>query len=288
MTDTPKRYQCRHIFTGGHRCGSPCLRQEELCYYHHTTRRPVENPSQRRRRRSRFDLPLPDDRGSIQLSIGEVLHRIARNEIDPKRAGLLLYGLQIASLNLPRNTEPARDAYPVEEIVSDPQLGTLAPRIEVGKAQIPEERLSVVDKLLRDWKQKEAKENEEIETSQPPAPPPALADTGQTPKDHPETSEILPTLHATEEEVKEVTVEKVIVLKGRRFRACLERSRMGAASPLYCDVALLGAEKLSVAAFGISAGLQPCDKAPQIQGALAPGLLAPGSLSDFFSTLFSH
>jgi hypothetical protein len=23
MTDTPKRYQCRHIFTDGHCCGSP-------------------------------------------------------------------------------------------------------------------------------------------------------------------------------------------------------------------------------------------------------------------------
>ena len=31
--DNPKRYQCRHIFTDGHRCGSPCLRGEELCYY---------------------------------------------------------------------------------------------------------------------------------------------------------------------------------------------------------------------------------------------------------------
>jgi hypothetical protein len=24
--ETPKRYQCRHIFTDGHRCGSVCLR----------------------------------------------------------------------------------------------------------------------------------------------------------------------------------------------------------------------------------------------------------------------
>ncbi len=43
MTE-PKRYQCRHIFTDGHRCGSPCLRHEDFCYYHHTTRRPVQDP----------------------------------------------------------------------------------------------------------------------------------------------------------------------------------------------------------------------------------------------------
>jgi hypothetical protein len=91
-TPETKQYQCRHIFTDGHRCGSPCLRREELCYYHHTTRKPIADPQQRRGRRSSFDLPLPEDRSAIQQSIGEVLRRIASNDIDPCRAGLLLYG----------------------------------------------------------------------------------------------------------------------------------------------------------------------------------------------------
>jgi hypothetical protein len=107
MTE-PKRYQCRHIFTDGHRCGSPCLRQEDFCYYHHTTRRPVQDPRQRQIRTALFDLPMPEDRAAIQRSIGEVLRRIARNEIDRRRAGLLLYGLQIASTNLPRDPKPTR------------------------------------------------------------------------------------------------------------------------------------------------------------------------------------
>ena len=106
--EEPKRYRCRHIFTDGRRCGSPCLRGEAFCYYHHTTRRPIENPRQRRARQSHFALPLPEDRSAIQSSIGQVLQRIAANEIDPKRAGLLLYGLQIASLNLPREAAPSR------------------------------------------------------------------------------------------------------------------------------------------------------------------------------------
>jgi hypothetical protein len=87
MQEATKQNQCRHIFTDGHRCGSPCLRGEDLCYYHHTTRKPIADPQQRRGRRSTFDLPLPE--------------RIASNDIDCRRAGLLLYGLQIASLNLP-------------------------------------------------------------------------------------------------------------------------------------------------------------------------------------------
>ena len=90
-TEAPKQYQCRHIFTDGRRCASPCLRKEEFCYYHHTTRRPVANPQRRRSRRSAFHLPLPEDRSAIQASIGEVLQRIASNDIDPRRAGLLLY-----------------------------------------------------------------------------------------------------------------------------------------------------------------------------------------------------
>src|SRR5580704_2067686 len=152
-TETPKQYQCRHIFTDGHRCSSPCLRQEEFCYYHHTTRRPVGNPKQRRRRCSTFHLPLPEDRSAIQASIGEVLQRIAANDIDPRRAGLLLYGLQIASLNLPkpqvatrhqRSSSPAAEV--VEEIYTHPDLGILAPKAEVNQTGRPE---SLIPMLIR-------------------------------------------------------------------------------------------------------------------------------------------
>ena len=96
------------IFTDGRRCGSPCLRGEDLCYYHHTTRKPVADATPQDPR-STFDLPLPEDQSAIQLSIGQVLQRIAANEIDPRRAGLLLYGLQIASLNLPK--QPPRETH---------------------------------------------------------------------------------------------------------------------------------------------------------------------------------
>ena len=98
----PKRYLCRHIFTDGHRCGSICLRGEHFCYYHHTTRRPAANPKQRRSRRTTFELPLPEERSAIQASIGLVLQRIAANDIDPRRASMLLYGLSIAASNLPK------------------------------------------------------------------------------------------------------------------------------------------------------------------------------------------
>ena len=104
-TPNNRRYQCRHIFTDGHRCGSICLRGEPFCYYHHTTRKPA--PRQTLGKKSSFDPPLPEDRSAIQASIGIILQKIASNDLDPRRAGLLLYGLQIASLNLPKQ-QPRR------------------------------------------------------------------------------------------------------------------------------------------------------------------------------------
>jgi hypothetical protein len=180
MQEEPKRYQCRHIFTDGRRCGSPSLRHEELCYYHHTTRRPVENP---RTRHAHFDLPLPEDRSAIQSAIGQVLQRIAANEIDPKRAGLLLYGLQIASLNLPREAalaKPRREAEPdlVEEVIADPIYGPLAPRAELGETK----HQSVIQALLENLRDDppEAPEGwseteESWEATEPGARQPALS-----------------------------------------------------------------------------------------------------------------
>jgi hypothetical protein len=193
-TETPKQYQCRHIFTDGHRCASPCLRHEEFCYYHHTTRRPVENPRQRRSRRSTFHLPLPEDRSAIQSSIGQVLQRIAANDIDPRRAGLLLYGLQIASLNLPKPQPAAarhrkhEDEVPetVEEIVIDPQLGALAPRAEIGKEEKP---LSVIGALLQKMMTKDQQAAEE-KTNPNPQSEPTTIPTLQATEDNPATNAV--------------------------------------------------------------------------------------------------
>ena len=107
--DQPKRYQCHHIFADGHHCGSAALRNEQFCYYHHTTRRPAANP---RARRAAFDLPLPEDRSAIQAAIGQVLQRITANDLDPRRAGLLLYGLQIRAKREPLLGKPSLQDWP--------------------------------------------------------------------------------------------------------------------------------------------------------------------------------
>ena len=86
--DTHENYPFRHIFTAGHRCGSPALRNENFCYFHHTTRKPA--PKNRPLAPFEFELPIPEDRAAIQQALGQIIQRIASNQIDPRRAGLLL------------------------------------------------------------------------------------------------------------------------------------------------------------------------------------------------------
>jgi len=112
-TTAPKRFQCRHIHTEGRRCGSASLRGEEFCYFHHNSRKPVSNPRTRRSRQATFDLPLPEDRGAIQISIGEVLRRIASNAIDPRApaySSTASRSPRSTSPN-PRPSRPSREAW---------------------------------------------------------------------------------------------------------------------------------------------------------------------------------
>ena len=47
-----------------------------------------------------LDFPPLEDTASIQLALIDVLQALAANQLEPKRAGLLLYGLQVASANV--------------------------------------------------------------------------------------------------------------------------------------------------------------------------------------------
>jgi hypothetical protein len=118
-------YQCHHIFPDDTRCGSPRMRDEQFCYYHHDSRRAILRPHERMARRSTFSLVTPSSPNAILESLGEVMTRIAANDIDARRAGLLLYALQLASTNLrsaQQSEEPDLKVHPDywDEPVPDP------------------------------------------------------------------------------------------------------------------------------------------------------------------------
>jgi hypothetical protein len=138
--DPKRRYLCRHVFTEGHRCGSPALRGQSLCYNHGRSRReaPISGRS------GTFPMPRIDDRASIQLALYEVLSRLSGGDIDYKRGGILLYGLQIASSNLPRHAQLNAEQQPqVEEVTADYNLGDLAPIVEIPTPH-PEEEVVIL------------------------------------------------------------------------------------------------------------------------------------------------
>jgi hypothetical protein len=101
--------RCEHIKINGTQCGSPALRRNHFCYFHKRYRetRIVLNANRARRGRAAIDLPVLEDANSIQVSLMQVMRLILSGQVDPKTAGLLLYGLQTASSNLSRiNFEP--------------------------------------------------------------------------------------------------------------------------------------------------------------------------------------
>ena len=106
---TVSDYECQHVRPSGRKCEAIAIRGHRFCYFHLQIRRshsaitPAEAvangatapaPSA-----ATLTLPMLEDRSAIQLVITDILRALAANQIDTKRASLLLYGLQIASAN---------------------------------------------------------------------------------------------------------------------------------------------------------------------------------------------
>jgi hypothetical protein len=142
---------CRHIRVNGERCGAPALRSEFFCYFHMEIKRrhrgrphpdpepnvlhPLAlhdgnqpNPILAEPTQPFSDLELPEleDRHSIQVALSLIITALAQNRIDPKRAALLFYGLQVASSNAHRlNPVPKTYLGKVSLTVTDQATGHL-------------------------------------------------------------------------------------------------------------------------------------------------------------------
>ena len=106
--------ECRFIKANGLKCGSPALRGSPFCYFHARTR--VVVPRRRRRPNEEpVNLPALSDPSGVLAVLNQVLQQVASNNMSPRRAGSLLYALQLAQKNfetVPFNYRPFHPAPP--------------------------------------------------------------------------------------------------------------------------------------------------------------------------------
>ena len=110
-------HECRHIMPSGKKCHSPALQNQVYCYYHnnlHRYSRPAASDNL-----SLF--ALEDNRG-IQIALTQVLTALNSPHLDTRRAGLMLYGLQIAAqlANRTSDLEPYEAVRTCEETTGAP------------------------------------------------------------------------------------------------------------------------------------------------------------------------
>jgi hypothetical protein len=81
--------ECRHIKDDGQRCHAAALKTKPYCFFH--------MKFDRMHRRDRIEIPPIEDSTSVLLAIGQVVRALNYETINCRRAGLMLYGLQIAA-----------------------------------------------------------------------------------------------------------------------------------------------------------------------------------------------
>jgi hypothetical protein len=96
--------RCQHVKMNGTQCGSPALRLRRQCFFHERIRRERAKIAADTSAQRGFDLPLLEDANSVQVALMKVIQMVGSGRMDHKTAGLILYALQTASVNL-RNAE---------------------------------------------------------------------------------------------------------------------------------------------------------------------------------------
>src|SRR5580765_7749516 len=87
--------RCAKIKTDGTQCGSPKMRNHFYCFAHYQMQDALAK---------KLVLPPLEDANAIQTAIMLVQRALIDNEISEKKAGLLLYSLQIAAANVAKTT----------------------------------------------------------------------------------------------------------------------------------------------------------------------------------------
>lgn len=127
--------KCRHIKPNGLRCDSPALKQAHFCYFHSKIHTVGAEPNLKY---GPMLLPAPEGSAAIMLSIAKINDALLSGRIDTKRAGLLLYSMQIASQHL-ESHDPSDVDQTIETMTIAPNGDELAPEEIVEEEDDDEE-----------------------------------------------------------------------------------------------------------------------------------------------------
>ena len=114
--------RCEKVREDGTRCGSPQMKGYRYCYAHE---RMLQQQSQK------LELPALEDANGIQMAIMRVQKALIDDEISEKKAGLLLYSLQMASSNLKHTTFTSKDK---KDVVTE--MPAVSPGAPTSKNQV--------------------------------------------------------------------------------------------------------------------------------------------------------
>jgi len=125
---------CHHVMPSGLHCQAPAMRGFAFCY-HHANR----NTHTRKSSAAEINIQLPatlDGSGAVQV-IHQVLNALASNQISPRRASMLLYGLQMA-ISHPQQSAPTSPEFDFDQL--PPEIHATLCRIMNDRSDQAEER----------------------------------------------------------------------------------------------------------------------------------------------------
>jgi len=98
-------HACQHIKPNGLRCKSPAMRRNAFCYFHSKAHGITRTGS-----RDDLLLPIAEGHAAVQLAVHQIIQALLARQIDAKEAGIMLYGIQIASQHIKVESEDTTDS----------------------------------------------------------------------------------------------------------------------------------------------------------------------------------
>ena len=124
INDFENVHVCSHVFQDGSSCMNVAGPRQHYCRWHRTAAEREERLIAYSKRKNKnaipdLDIPTIEDPESLQIAIHEVMDAIIDGRLEGRRAGQLLYALQLSLSNVKRKLHFIRDRYSVFNLIDD-------------------------------------------------------------------------------------------------------------------------------------------------------------------------